>query len=128
MSVAAVAALLLCVLLAALAVFQLALIAGAPLGRYAWGGADRVLPRRRRSAGALAIVLYVVFALVFLAEAGVVPSVLPDWALTVLAWVIVAYLALGTVMNALSRSPRERWVMTPVSAALTVLGLLTIVG
>ncbi len=33
-----------------LAVFQLLLAAGAPLGTLAWGGADRVLPKGRRLA------------------------------------------------------------------------------
>lgn len=38
-----VVALAFCAVLAALAVFQVALIAGAPLGRLAWGGQDLVL-------------------------------------------------------------------------------------
>lgn len=44
----AVAAIAFCVLMLALAVFQSALIAGAPIGQYAWGGRDRVLPRTKR--------------------------------------------------------------------------------
>lgn len=44
----AVAALAFTALMVALAVFQLALIAGAPLGHFVWGGADRVLPRGKR--------------------------------------------------------------------------------
>lgn len=128
MPIAVVAALLFCLLLATLSVFQVALIACAPLGRYAWGGAERVLPRPRRIASGVAVVLYVVFALLFLTAAGIVPAVLPSTAVTILAWVVVAYIALGTVMNALSRSRRERTVMTPVAAVLTLLGVLVLLA
>nr|WP_218881669.1 hypothetical protein [Leifsonia shinshuensis] len=115
---------MLCIALIALALFQLALILGAPFGRFAWGGSDRVLPAKRRVASAGAIVLYTIFAVVFILQAGPLPALL----VTILAWVIVAYLAFGTVMNALSRSPQERLTMTPVSALLTVLGVVVILG
>ena len=54
------AALALTVLLALLAVFQLALALGAPLGHFAWGGAHRVLPRRLRIGSLVSIVIYAV--------------------------------------------------------------------
>ena len=50
-------ALALTVILAALAVFQLALAAGAPLGRFAWGGSHEVLPPRLR-VGSLVSIAY----------------------------------------------------------------------
>ena len=50
-----------CALLAGLAVFQVALIAGAPLGRMAWGGQHRVLPAPRLGSAA-SIPLYRFFA------------------------------------------------------------------
>ncbi len=36
----------------------------------------------------------------------------------VLTWVLFAYLVLSVFANAVSRSPVERWTMTPTSAAL----------
>ncbi len=57
------AAALFCAILAALAVFQVALIAGAPLGHLAWGGQDRVLPRTKRAGSVVSVVLYAAFAL-----------------------------------------------------------------
>src|ERR671917_227371 len=67
------------VLLAALAVFQTALICGAPLGRFAWGGQHVVLPSRLRIGSAVSLVLYALFALLVLQAAGVV-SLLPGGA------------------------------------------------
>jgi hypothetical protein len=124
----AIAAILLCVLLGALAAFQLALVFGAPLGHFAWGGADRVLPRAKRIGSAVSIVLYAVFAWVFLMKAALAPMVLPEIVVNVAAWVIAGYLALGIPMNAISRSKPERYTMTPVVAVLTVLAVIVALG
>lgn len=106
-------------LLGALAVFQAVLVAGAPLGRFAWGGQHVVLPTRLRVGSAVSIALYGVFAVLMLQAAGIV-SVLPDRVATVGIWVLAVYLVLGVVLNAVSRSRPERLVMTPVALALAV--------
>jgi hypothetical protein len=105
------------VLLGALAVLQAALIAGAPLGRFAWGGRNVVLPANLRIGSAVSIVLYAGFAVLILSAAGAL-SVLPDSVTDVGIWVLSGYLALGAGMNAASRSRPERLVMTPVALAL----------
>jgi hypothetical protein len=112
-----------CVILAALAVLQAGLIAGLPWGRLAWGGKNRVLPASGRTGSVIAIVLYVAFALVALNSAGVVGP-LPNKVLSeVLMWIVAGYLTLSIVPNLLSKSPPERWVMTPVSAVLAALAI-----
>jgi len=40
------------------------------------------------------------------------------------SWIILAYLALGVVVNAISRSLPERLTMTPLIVVLLVLGLI----
>jgi hypothetical protein len=55
-------ALLACALLAALAVFQDSLIAGAPFGHLAWGGQHRILPAKLKTGSAVSIALYTLFA------------------------------------------------------------------
>jgi hypothetical protein len=109
--------------LAALAVFQLVLIAGAPLGRFAWGGQHVVLPARLRVGSAVSIVVYGVVAL-FLLQAGGAHSVLPRGLVEVGMWVLTGYFALGVALNAASRSRPERLVMTPVALALAVVCLV----
>jgi len=59
------------VLLGALAVLQIALAAGAPLGHLAWGGKYRVLPRGLRIASAVSVLVYALFAWII---AGAVAS------------------------------------------------------
>ncbi len=114
--VAAIAGVL---LLAGLAVFQARLAAGAPLGRFAWGGQHDVLPTRLRVGSAISVLLYALFALIMLQAAGLV-SILPDGFADAGIWVLAGYLVLGVLMNAISRSRAERAVMTPVTLALAL--------
>jgi hypothetical protein len=118
---AAVAA---CAVLAGLAVFQAALISGAPLGRLAWGGQHQVLPTGLRVGSAVSIVLYAAFGYVALAKADLVPSLGNEVVTAVVTWVLAAYFTLGVLMNAISRSKSERAVMTPVALALAVFYLV----
>lgn len=110
--------------LAGLAVFQLLLLGGAPLGRLAWGGQHRILPHGLRISSAVSIVLYAVFGYAALAKAGLVTSVVNDTVLGVAMWVLTAYFALGVVLNGISRSKPERLVMTPVALLLAALYLV----
>ncbi|SDF89169.1 hypothetical protein SAMN05660662_3707 [Blastococcus aurantiacus] len=105
------------VLLGCLAVFQALLASGAPLGRFAWGGRHDVLPARLRIGSGVSIALYAFFALLLLQSAGAV-EVLAAGVADVGIWVLTAYLAIGVVMNAVSRSRPERLVMTPVALVL----------
>ncbi len=103
------------VLLAALAVFQVALAVGAPLGHLAWGGQYRVLPSRLRVGSAVSTALYAVFAVVIWAAASRSSGVAE-----VGIWVLTAFFGIGVLMNAISRSRPERLLMTPVVLVLAV--------
>ena len=116
------------IVLAALAVFQLALVAGAPIGHFAWGGQNRVLPTRFRVGSVISIVLYAVFALILLQRAGLVFVFGSDLFVQVAAWVLFGYFVLGIVMNGISRSKPERNTMVPVTVVLSVLSLIVALG
>jgi hypothetical protein len=123
------AAVLTCVILGLLVVFQLCLALGAPWGRLAWGGAhDGRLPRNLRVGSVVAIGLYVVFAAVLLDRAGVLDVVPWDRVVRVGSWLLVGYFGLGVVMNAISRSKAERAVMTPTTLVLAVCTALVASG
>ncbi|MBF0671754.1 MAG: hypothetical protein IR160_04125 [Salinibacterium sp.] len=121
-SVTGLAAAAVLLLLAALAIFQVALIAGAPLGHFAWGGQHRILPAKLRIGSVVSIVLYGIFALIILAKVGAVP--LDETVADVAMWVLFAYFVLGILMNAISRSKPERYLMTPVCVVLAAASLL----
>ncbi|MBG6215153.1 MAG: hypothetical protein LH475_00300 [Cryobacterium sp.] len=110
-------------LLGALAVLQLLLLVGMPLGRLAWGGQqDRLTPRLRVAAG-FSILIYVVFAATALARAQVITTPIPNPINVIAMWIITGYLILSVLPNLASKSPHERRLMTFVSAVLAILAL-----
>lgn len=118
------AAYLVCIVLAGLAVFQLALALGAPLGRFAFGGANARLPIGFRVGSLASIAIYALIAVTCLDRAGVSRLWPESDTSRLLIWIIVGFFALGVAMNAISRSKPERFTMTPVALALFVLTLV----
>jgi len=117
-----VAAVVVFVLLAGLAVFQVLLVAGRPLGRFASGGQHEVLPPALRVVSAVSVVSYAAFAwLVW--RAVTQPGDAGPW-----IWILTAFFGLGVAMNAASRSRSERLVMTPLTVVLAVSCLVIALG
>lgn len=108
-------------ILAGLTIFQLALIFKAPIGFLAWGGQHRVLPTKLRLASASSIVLYVLFAIVAISKAGVIEVFPEGLFLTIITWVLTVYFYLGILLNGMSPSKYERYIMTPIAATLAIL-------
>lgn len=102
----------------AVAVFQLALALGAPLGRAAWGGAQAHLPRQLRIASGIAVVFWLFSAAVILGRVGIEVVPLPDAVLRWGTWVLAVLLPIGVIMNFASRSPWERWIWGPVTLVI----------
>jgi len=121
--VSAVAAVVATAILAALAVLQASVAAGAPLGRFVWGGQHRTLPPRLRIGSAVSVLLYIGFALILLSRAGLLPGGDAGFVMTA-TWVLFAYFALGIVGNLASRSTSEKWTMAPTSVVLSGAALI----
>ncbi|OYW42879.1 MAG: hypothetical protein B7Z38_03445 [Rhodobacterales bacterium 12-64-8] len=113
------AALLFASVTAALAVFQIALALGAPLGRFAFGGAHVRLPVGFRIGSVVSLFIYGACGAVVLDRAGAV-DVMADDVSRVAVWVVAGFMSLGVAMNAISRSKPERFTMTPVALVLAV--------
>ncbi|HWL91123.1 MAG TPA: hypothetical protein VNP90_07130 [Actinomycetota bacterium] len=104
-----------------IAVFQAALAFGAPLGRAAWGGGQTHLPNRLRIASGVAVVFWLLAALVVLARAGFDVSPVPDAVARWGTWFLVVLLPIGALMNVASSSPWERFLWGPLALMLAVL-------
>ena len=115
------------VVLALIAVLQVALALGAPLGHFAWGGQHRVLPARLRIGSLVSILIYAVIALLAWERVRAI-DLLPNGVAEVGMWVVFAYFVLGIFMNAISRSKPERFTMVPVTLVLTALSFLVAMG
>jgi hypothetical protein len=112
-------------LFAGLALFQIGLALGAPWGAHVYGGRvaaeDGSLPRKWRAASAAGSVVLFLFGWVVLARAGVVETTVDETLLTVLAWMVVAYMAINAAMNLASKDALERWLFGSISVAIVVL-------
>ncbi|QEE61504.1 hypothetical protein FVA74_07890 [Salinibacterium sp. dk2585] len=97
-------------------------IVGAILG--AWGGHySGRLPLGYRIASAASILIYAFLITVILDRAEFIELYPPGWSTTG-AWIVFGYLAFGVLLNVISRSEPERYVMTPVALVLATLALL----
>lgn len=113
---------------AGLAVFQVLLALGAPLGRVAWGGRHRRLPRSRRIASLISAGI-LVFGCFCVLETTRILVVL-DWPRVTrgTVWALVGLFVLSTLGNAMSDSTLERRIMTPIALILSLACLLVVFG
>lgn len=117
-----------CFILACLAIFQLALILGAPIGKFAWGGSHRILPTKFRIGSAVSVLLYLVFSALILDKAGVISIFGSDSLVKVVMWVVTVYFFGGVLINGISRSKYERNVMTTIALVLAILFFLVTIS
>ena len=117
------------ILLAAVAVFQVALALGAPWGAHAYGGRaaepDGRLPGRYRLMSAVAVPVLVGAAWILATTAT---SSSPSSWMRTAVWIIFGYLVLNTLANVASRSTIERFGLGAVSAGASVASLVVAIG
>jgi hypothetical protein len=108
-----------------LAVFQLLLAAGAPLGEAAWGGTtEGQLSTGLRAGSAISIVVYGAAAMLILRRAGFRVRWVSHAVARIGVWVLVVTLTLGALANFLSQSVWERFLLGPVTLVLAGLCLV----
>jgi hypothetical protein len=105
----------------ALAGFQAALAAGAPLGAAAWGGAHAELPPAQRAGSGIAVGVYLAAIVVVRRCAAGRAERRYRWGV----WMLVAVLTAAAILNAVSPSAWEKAVLAPVAVVLA--GLCSIV-
>ncbi len=129
MSLAQAASVLAAVLIAGVAVFQLALAAGVPFGEAVLGGKaptnDGVLTPPFRILAVVQALVLVALGWVLLARTEVAGITLPaggtpSW----LIWTILVLLVLNTLGNFTAPHPIERWVMGSITLVLSGLTLV----
>jgi hypothetical protein len=118
------------VLMADVAVFQVALVFGAPWGAYTQGGGtDGALGSPGRVLAAVSCVILLVMGAAILARVGEGPlKSAPGRVVTVLAWFTTIYAALAVVLNLMTSSTSERAVFAPTSTLIFVLVVAALVG
>ena len=114
------------VLLGVVIVMSILLICGLPLGEFSMGGRfGKVWPPKVRVV-AISQLLTQCFALyIILAGGAILPFFINLTVTRVICYVFAAFFLGNTVMNAISPSKKEKFVMTPMSLAAFVCFLIT---
>ncbi len=104
------------VLLLAVAVMEILLIAELPLGEFTMGGRHKVLPPLYRIFAASSVILQLFGAVVILQGGGLMNMWFAGKVIKIICFVFVGFFAVNTVMNLISPSKKEKYVMTPLAA------------
>ncbi|MDK8640704.1 hypothetical protein ABER75_19150 [Niallia taxi] len=117
MEIVYIASILVAIIFVFIAVFQILLSLGYPFGEYAMGGFYKVLPKKLRIVSFINAIILLFMGLVFLLHTGALNGFhfLPT---NILVWVITIFLGLNTLTNLISKSKKERFVMSPFSIIL----------
>ncbi len=108
----------------ATALFQLALVFGAPMGEYAYGGQmPGKLPIPYRVSSAISFLLMLAIAGHYLAQLGLVPKLLSNDLNQWVNWGLIGFAALAAVMNNITRSVKEKrlWGSTTIAMLIAAI-------
>ncbi len=99
-----------------LIIMSLLLLAGLPLGELTMGGQYKIIPPKMRIILVFQMLLQGWFLATILQLGGHIPFWFPINVTKVIGIVMAVFLSLNTVMNAISKSKKEKLIMTPLSA------------
>ena len=103
------------VLFGFIAIMTVLVACGLPLGEYTMGGQHKVLPKKLRVAAVISVAIQI-FAMIIILQAGSFISLWFSFKVTkYICFFFAAYLSLNTIMNMISKSRKEKYVMTPLS-------------
>jgi len=109
--------------------FQLALVLGAPMGEYTLGGQTQgKLSAKLRVVSAISLMLNLAIAGHYLAQTGIIQTLLPSDLNQIANWALVAFTASGLVMNSISRSKKERNMWVPVLLLSLTCAVIVAIG
>ena len=103
------------VLFGVIAIMTVLVACGFPLGEFTMGGQHKILPKKFRVMAVISVAIQI-FAMVIILQAGGFISLWFSFKVTkYICFFFASYLSLNTIMNMISKSRKEKYVMTPLS-------------
>ena len=103
------------VLFGLIATMTVLVACGLPLGEFTMGGQHKILPKKFRVVAVISVGIQI-FAMIIILQAGGFISLWLSFKVTkYLCFFFATYLSLNTIMNMISKSKKEKYVMTPLS-------------
>ena len=101
-------------------ILSLLIICGLPLGELTMGGQYKVFPKKLRFVLVIQLVLQVFFVIIILQNGGFIPLWFSPKATKIICIVMAVYLTLNALMDFVSKSKKEKYIMTPLALASAV--------
>lgn len=96
-------------------ILSVLLICGLPLGELTMGGQYKVYPGKLRIVLVVQLILQVFFVITILQAGGFMPLWFSYKNTKIVCIVMAVYLSLNVVLNFISKSKKEKYIMTPLS-------------
>lgn len=96
-------------------VLSILIICGLPLGELTMGGQYKVFPKKLRIVLMTQLILQMFFEVIILQMGGFIPLWFSGNVTKIIGIIMAVYLSLNTVMNFISKSKKEKYIMTPIS-------------
>ena len=96
-------------------ILSILIICGLPLGELTMGGQYKVFPPKLRIVLVTQLILQVFFVLIILQMGEIIPLLFSYNVTKIIGIVMAIYLSVNTVMNLISKSKKEKYIMTPLS-------------
>lgn len=101
-------------------VLSILIIFGMPLGELTMGGQYKVFPKRLRIILVTQLILQIFFVIVILQMGGFLSLWFSEKTTKIIGIVMAVYLTLNAIMNFVSKSKKEKYIMTPLSVVAAV--------
>ena len=98
-----------------IAILYVLVALGLPLGEFTMGGQHKILPKKYRVMAIVSVVIQLFAIIIILQADGLISSWFSIKVTKYICIFFALYLSLNIIMNFISRSKKERYVMTPVS-------------
>ena len=101
-------------------VLSFLIVCGFPLGELTMGGQYKVFPKKLRIILVMQLILQIFFVVIVLQMGGLIPFWFSENATKIICIIMAVYLSFNTIMNFISKSKKEKYIMTPLSAISAV--------
>ena len=109
-------------------ILSVLILCGLPLGELTMGGQYKIFPKKLRLVLAIQLLLQIFFVIIILQLGGFVSLWFTARTTKIIGIVMAVYLSLNSVMKFISKSKKEKYIMTPLSLIAAVCFWMTVLS
>lgn len=107
-------------------ILSILIICGLPLGELTMGGRFSVFPKKLRLLLIVQLVLQIFFMVIILQTGGFLGLFFSHKVTKLVGIIMAAYLSLNVIVNAISNSKKEKYIITPLSLVSAICFWITV--